>query len=52
LLHEYMERSTWHVGQHVRQWIMLLGMAGIEPDHPPTGPDFVGLPMPSQVWDG
>jgi hypothetical protein len=52
LLHEYMERSTWHVGQHVRQWIMLLGMAGIEPDHPPTGPDFAGLPMPSQVWDG
>jgi hypothetical protein len=52
LLHEYMERSTWHVGQHVRQWIMLLGMAGIEPDHPPTGPDFVGVPMPSQVWDG
>ena len=52
LLHEYMERSTWHVGQHVRQWIMLLGMAGIEADHPPTAPDFAGLPMPSQVWDG
>jgi hypothetical protein len=47
-----MERSTWHVGQHVRQWIMLLGMAGIEPDQPPAAPDFVGLPMPSQVWDG
>ena len=33
-LHEYLERSTWHVGQHVRQWIMLLGMAGIAPDRP------------------
>jgi hypothetical protein len=49
-LHEYLERSTWHVGQHVRQWIMLLGMAGITPD--PVDADFAGLPMPSQVWDG
>jgi hypothetical protein len=52
LLHEYMERSTWHVGQHVRQWNMLLGMAGIEADHPPGPADFANLPMPSQVWDG
>jgi hypothetical protein len=52
LLHEYMERTTWHVGQHVRQWNMLLGMAGIEADHPPGPADFANLPMPSQVWDG
>lgn len=51
-LHEYLERSTWHVGQHVRQWNMLLGMAGIAADRPPGEPDFVNLPMPSQVWDG
>jgi hypothetical protein len=51
-LHEYLERSTWHVGQHVRQWIMLLGMAGVTPDRPPVDADFAGLPMPSQVWDG
>jgi hypothetical protein len=50
-LHEYMERSTWHVGQHVRQWVMLLGMTGIEANRPPTAPDFAGLPMPEQVWD-
>ena len=31
LLHELMERTTWHCGQHVRQWFMLLGMAGIAP---------------------
>ena len=31
---------------------MLLGMAGIEPDHPPGEADFAKLPMPSQVWDG
>jgi DinB superfamily len=52
LLHEYLERTTWHSGQHVRQWIMLLGMAGIEPDHPPGPADFADLPMPTQVWDG
>jgi hypothetical protein len=51
-LHEYLERTTWHVGQHVRQWIMLLGMAGIAPDRPPVDADFTGLPMPGQVWDG
>lgn len=52
LLHEYMERTTWHVGQHVRQWNMLLGMAGIEANCPPEPADFANLPMPSQVWDG
>jgi hypothetical protein len=52
MLHEYLERTTWHVGQHTRQWVMLLGMAGIEADRPPTAPDFAGLPMPDQVWDG
>src|SRR3984957_12888053 len=46
MLHETMERATWHSGQHVRQWIMLLGMAGIEPDRPLTAEDFAGLPMP------
>lgn len=52
LLHEFLERSTWHVGQHVRQWNMLLGMAGITADKPPGPADFADLPMPSQVWDG
>ena len=52
LLHEYLERTTWHVGQHVRQWMMLLGMAGVEPDRK-LGPEaFAKLPMPSSVWDG
>src|SRR5690348_1888390 len=49
-LHEYLERTTWHVGQHVRQWVMLLGMAGIQPEGAPGEADFSGLPMPTQVW--
>ncbi|MBV9248427.1 MAG: DinB family protein [Acetobacteraceae bacterium] len=50
-LHEYMERTTWHSGQHVRQWMMLLRMAGIEPDRPLADADFAELPMPSSAWD-
>lgn len=52
LLHEVLERTTWHSGQHVRQWHMLLGMAGIAPDGPLVDADFKDLPMPSSVWDG
>jgi hypothetical protein len=52
LLHEVMERTTWHCGQHVRQWFMLLEMAGITPEVTLGDPAFAGLPMPSSVWDG
>lgn len=52
LLHEYLERTTWHCGQHVRQWIMLLSMAGIAPRAALNEADFADLPMPSSVWDG
>lgn len=52
LLHEVMERTTWHCGQHVRQWFMLLGMAGITPVVTLDDSAFAKLPMPSSVWDG
>lgn len=52
LLHELMERSTWHCGQHVRQWFMLLGMADIQPVVTLDDQSFAGLPMPTSVWDG
>ena len=51
-LHEVLERTTWHCGQHVRQWVMLLGMNGVTPDNPPGDTAFAKLPMPSNVWDG
>jgi glutaredoxin len=50
-LHEYLERTTWHSGQHVRQLVMVLEMLGVEPDKPPTGDMFAGLPLPEKVWD-
>ena len=52
VLHEYLERTTWHCGQHVRQWHMLLGMAGIAVNGPLTEAAFAQLPMPGDVWDG
>jgi hypothetical protein len=50
-LHEVLERTTWHIGQHARQWMMLLDMAGIGFERPLDAADFADLPMPKQVWD-
>ena len=50
-LHDFLERTTWHAGQHVRQLVMVLGMLGIAPDRPPSQETFAGLPMPDKVWD-
>jgi hypothetical protein len=50
-LHHFLERTTWHSGQHVRQMIMVLGFLGITPDDPPGKETFDGLPMPDKVWD-
>ena len=50
-LHEVMERTAWHAGQHVRQFMMLLEQMEIEPQKPLTSEDFTGLPMPEKVWD-
>jgi hypothetical protein len=36
----------------VRQWFMLLEMAGITPAVTLDDTAFGGLPMPSSVWDG
>ena len=50
-LHEVLERSTWHIAQHDRQWMMLLEMAGIAFERPLGDKDFTDLPMPTKVWD-
>ena len=51
-LHELMERTTWHCGQHVRQYMMLLEREGVSHPPPLVASDFAKLPMPSNVWDG
>ena len=52
-VHEFLERTTWHSGQHTRQLVWLLKeKLGIDAARP-LGPDmWVGLPIPEQVWDG
>lgn len=51
-LHELLERTTWHSGQHVRQWMMLLEREGVAFQRPLADADFARLPMPANVWDG
>jgi len=51
-LHELMERTTWHCGQHVRQYMMLLEKEGVAHHRPLVAADFANLPMPQNVWDG
>ena len=51
-LHELMERTTWHCGQHVRQYMMLLEKEGVSHHMPLKPPDFTKLPFPQNVWDG
>jgi len=51
-LHELFERTTWHCGQHVRQWMMLLEREGVTHNRPLGDADFAKLPMPQNVWDG
>lgn len=50
--HEFLERTTWHSGQHARQLMWLLqDKFAIEPDRPLGPVMWTGLPMPDQVWD-
>jgi hypothetical protein len=51
-LHELLERTTWHSGQHVRQYMMLLEKEGVSHHRPLVDADFAKLPMPRNVWDG
>ena len=50
-LHEVLERTGWHSGQHSRQLMLTLEKLGIKADGPLSDADFAGLPMPKNVWD-
>jgi hypothetical protein len=50
-LHQFLERTTWHSGQHTRQLAWILERLGIAPDRPVGREVFEGLPMPEKVWD-
>jgi hypothetical protein len=50
-LHEVLERTGWHSGQHTRQLMLALEKLGLEVDQSLTDEAFAGLPMPNNVWD-
>jgi glutaredoxin len=50
-MHEFLERTTWHSGQHVRQLQWVSGNLGLVIANPLGAETFVGLPMPEQIWD-
>ena len=50
--HEFLERTTWHAGQHARQLMWVLeDKFNIAPDRPIDPATWAGLPMPEKVWD-
>jgi hypothetical protein len=48
--HDFMERTTWHAAQHLRQIYWFLDRMGLRPDAPLTAADLAGLPIPLEVW--
>jgi len=51
-LHEVLERTGWHSGQHVRQINLLLKeKLSINPKETLDETIFEGLPMPKNIWD-
>lgn len=51
-LHEYLERTTWHAGQHTRQLMWVLEeKLGIAPNSRLGDEVWADLPMPEAVWD-
>ena len=50
LVHELLERTTWHAGQHLRQVYDLLEQDGFLPADSLPDAVFEGLPMPGELW--
>ena len=48
--HDFMERTTWHAAQHLRQIYWFLDRMGVRADAPLADADLDGLPIPRDVW--
>jgi hypothetical protein len=48
--HDFMERTTWHAAQHLRQIYWFLEQMGVKAEAPLTDADLAGLPLPNDVW--
>lgn len=50
-MHEFLERTVWHSGQHTRQLQLVVEKLGLMPDGPLSAGDIDGLPMPTNIFD-
>jgi hypothetical protein len=50
-LEEFMERTTWHAMQHVRQLQLVVETLGIKPSTKVEQKDMEGLPLPEHIFD-
>lgn len=50
-VHEFLERTTWHAGQHARQLQAVVESLGLVPDTLITDETLAGLPMPANIYD-
>jgi hypothetical protein len=48
--HDFLERTAWHAGQHLRQLYVLADRVGVKAPTPLPVDAFEGLPMPSEIW--
>ena len=48
--HDFLERTTWHCAQHLRQLYVLAERAGVTPPAPLPTDSFKGLPLPDALW--
>lgn len=46
----FLERTVWHVAQHVRHLYAMLDILGITPARPLTEAHLRGLPLPQTLW--
>jgi DinB superfamily len=48
--HEFLERTTWHCAQHLRQLHVLFDRIGLTPPAPLDGALLQDLPLPDSIW--
>lgn len=50
-VHEFLERTTWHAGQHTRQLQAVVESLGLIPNTLITEETLADLPMPANIYD-
>jgi hypothetical protein len=48
--HDFLERTTWHAAQHLRQLYILAGRIDVKPERPEPTELYKDLPLPTAIW--